>query len=155
PFNVEFSTKSVTNSPEKEAKPEISETKPSPGTGPVEDRPSDGTTGASATPEGDDQDPKAISASLRRIRASGPLILAAIKQNDRESMERINEIIEQSIQGLNEDKGQVKTPDNPPIKSGVKPGVDSGVAGGAAPPPTQQVKELGANRPIHRLANDK
>src|SRR5882672_5207369 len=152
PFNVEFSTRSATKNPEKEAKPAISETEPSPETGPVEDGPSDRTPDAEAPPEGGDQDPKAISASLRRIRASGPLILAAIKQNDRQSMERINEIIAQSIQGLTEDKAPVKTPDKSSIESGVESGVESG---GAAPPPTQQVKEREANRPIHRLANDK
>ncbi|MBO0725229.1 MAG: tetratricopeptide repeat protein [Blastocatellia bacterium] len=151
--------------PEKEATPAPSGTEPSPRTRPVEDGPSDRASGAFPALEGGDQDPKKISASLRRIRASGPLIIAAIKQNDPQSMERINEIIEQSIQGMNEDKGAVKTPDKPPVESDVKAGVEpslepssgssSGSVGAAppAPAPTQQIKARETNQPIHRPMN--
>ncbi|HEU0185800.1 MAG TPA: tetratricopeptide repeat protein [Blastocatellia bacterium] len=132
PFSVEFSRKPVKKDPEKEAKPAPSETEAGAGAKPVEDA-QGGRPAAAAPPDGADQDPKAISASLRRIRASGPLILEAIKQNDRESMERINEIIEQSIQGMGEEKK--------PVESSAKPLVDSVTP--AEPPaaaPTQQLK---------------
>ncbi|MGE0128847.1 MAG: tetratricopeptide repeat protein [Blastocatellales bacterium] len=55
---------------------------------------------ASANSESGDQDPKAISESLRRIRTSGPLIIEAIKQKN----DRINEIIAESVQGMSENK---------------------------------------------------
>src|SRR5262245_19574795 len=90
PFNVEFSTKSLTKNPERESKPAPPETEPSPETEQVEAEPGAQAPSASATREGGAQDPKAISESLRRIRASGPLILAALKQNnDRQSIDRI------------------------------------------------------------------
>src|SRR5215510_9851784 len=72
PFNVEFSGKPVTKNLERETMPAPSEPEPPHGTGPVEGGPSDRTPDAGAG--GGDQDPKAISESLRRIRASGPLI---------------------------------------------------------------------------------
>src|SRR5262245_44859672 len=81
PFNVEFSDKPVTNDLERETSPAPAEPEPPRGTGPVEGGPSDQTPDAGARGKGGDQDPKAISQSLRRIRASGPLIIAAIKQN--------------------------------------------------------------------------
>ncbi|HEY7179875.1 MAG TPA: tetratricopeptide repeat protein [Blastocatellia bacterium] len=79
-------------------------------------------------------------------------------------MERINEIIEQSIQGMNEDKGAVKTPDKSPVESGGKSGVESSFESGAAappappaPPPTQQIKARETNQPmnqpVHRPMN--
>src|SRR5262245_40209798 len=67
PFNVEFTGKPVTKNLERETKPAPSEPEAPQGTGPGER-----TSGASAGGEGGDQDPKAISESLRRIRASGP-----------------------------------------------------------------------------------
>ncbi len=83
---------------------------------------------ASTTPEVADQDPKAISQSLRRIRASGPLIIEAIKQHrDRQSIERINEIIEQSIQGPSE----ARPPDE--SEAGVAAPAISDAPQGAAP----------------------
>jgi tetratricopeptide (TPR) repeat protein len=144
PFNVEFSRKPVKKNPEKEVKPAPFETEAVAGAKPVEDAPSGGLA-AATPPDGDDQDPKAISASLRRIRASGPLILEAIKLNDRESMERINEIIEQSIQGMNEEKK--------PVESPAKSSVDSVSA--PEPPasaPTQQLKPRESTQPMNSSA---
>src|SRR5262249_31304449 len=136
PFNVEFSTRSAAKDPERETEPALSKTEPSPGTGPVEDGPSDQTPDASTTPEDGHQDPKAISESLRRIRVSGPLILAAIKQNnDRQSIDRINEIIAESIQGATENRALVES---------------EGAAAPPAPPPIQQVKAREANQPARR-----
>jgi tetratricopeptide (TPR) repeat protein len=138
PFNVEFSTKPAAKNPEKEAEAAQSETSPAPEASPVEDAPRDRTAAAAPPLDGADQDPKAISASLRRIRASGPLILAAIKQNDRESMERINEIIEQSIQGMNEDKA--------PVDSSVNSSVNSEET---AAPPTKRLKPRETTQPLN------
>jgi tetratricopeptide (TPR) repeat protein len=144
PFNVEFSTKSLTKNPEREGNPAPPETEPSPGTEPVEAEPGAQAPGASATREVGAQDPKAISESLRRIRASGPLILAALKQNnDRQSIDRINEIIAQSIQGMTEDKATVES------------SVESEVAvAPQAPAPIQQVEGREASQQMNRLANE-
>ncbi len=54
---------------------------------------------------------KAISESLKRIRASGPLIVEAVKKKQ----ERINQIIAESIEGRSENKG-----DSKPLVAGVK-----------------------------------
>lgn len=143
PFDVEFSTKSATKNLEKEAKPAFSETGPTSEAAPVKDAPGDRPAFSAPPIESGDQDPKAISASLRRIRASGPLILAAIKQNDRESMERINEIIEQSIQGMNEEQAPV----DPGVKPPVKP-VDAPAL------PTQQLKRRETTQPMNPPAKE-
>src|SRR5262249_41169307 len=102
----------------------------------------DGTSDAGAGGEGVSQDPKAISESLRRIRASGPLIIAAIKQNtDRQSIDRINEIIAQSIQGMTEDKAAVESPPQP--------------GGARGPPPSiQHVEEQKANSRMNRAPKE-
>lgn len=110
PFNVEFSTRSA-------PKDQQRETEPSPETKPIEDGLSDQAPGADASGEGGHQNPKEISESLRRVRVSGPLILAAIKQNnDRQSIDRINEIIAQSIQTPVESKGAAAPPAAPSIR---------------------------------------
>jgi tetratricopeptide (TPR) repeat protein len=128
PFDVGFSTESAKKDPERESKP-------SPGTRPFEVEPDDRTPDFSASGEGGDQDPKAISESLRRIRVSGPLILEAIKQsNDRQSIDRINEIIAQSIQGETENQAPVESEGSP---SPPAP---------PAPPPVQLVKVREANK---------
>src|SRR5262249_1670948 len=130
----------------RETMPAPPEPEPPHGTGPVEGGPSDRTPDAGAG--GGDQDPKAISESLRRIRASGPLIIAAIKQNaDRQSIDRINEIIAQSIQGMNEDKAPVESP----VESSV--GSEGAVETGA-PPLIQQVEERGASQPTNRAPSE-
>src|SRR5262249_16164823 len=101
PLNVEFSTKSMMKNPARDSKPSPPEPKlTSPGT---KDEPRKEPPDTTNNPEGGDQDPKAISESLRRIRTSGPLIIEAIKQNS----DRVNEIIAQSIQGLSENKADV------------------------------------------------
>jgi tetratricopeptide (TPR) repeat protein len=85
---------------------------------------------------------------LRRIRASGPLIIAAIKQNtDRQSIDRINEIIAQSIQGMTEDKGPVESPVESSVGSG-------GAEAPEAPPRIRQVEERGASQPSDRAPNE-
>jgi tetratricopeptide (TPR) repeat protein len=148
PFNVEFSSKPVTKNLEREPRPASSGPETHQGTGPVEDEPGDRASGASVGGEGGDQDPKAISESLRRIRASGPLIIAAIKQNaDRQSIDRINEIIEQSIQGMTEEKAPVESP----VESSVGPG---GVPAPPAPPQIQQVEAKRANQPMNPPPNE-
>ncbi len=143
PFNIEFSGRPVTKNLEKENRPDPPEPEPPHETGPAEATPRVTASDASARGEGGEQDPRAISESLRRIRASGPLIIAAIKQNtDRQSIDRINEIIAQSIQGMTEDKAAVESPAE-----------SSGGSGGAAAPPPpsiQQVEEQKAVRPINR-----
>ena len=108
-----------------------SETKPAPETKLAPKPKSDRDTPVNQPPdtsqnsEGGEQDPKAISESLRRIRTSGPLIIEAIKQNS----DRVNEIIAQSVQGLNENKADVKgetrlgpppPPPAPPVQKGKK-----------------------------------
>jgi tetratricopeptide (TPR) repeat protein len=148
PFNVEFSGKPLTKNLERETRPAPSEPEPPHGTGPVEGEPGDRTPDAGAGAEGGGQDPKAISESLRRIRASGPLIIAAIKQNtDRQSVERINEIIAQSIQGMSEDKATVESPVEPSVGS-------EGAVATDAPPLIQQVEELGASQPANRAPSE-
>jgi tetratricopeptide (TPR) repeat protein len=88
---------------------------------------------------------------LRRIRASGPLIIAAIKQNtDRQSIDRINEIIAQSIEGMTEDKAPVESPVESSVGSSV---VSGGAVAPEAPPRIQQVEERGASQPTNRAPN--
>lgn len=63
---------------------------------------------ATATPQEKDNesnDPKSISESLKRIRASGPLLVEAVKKKQ----ERINQIISESIEGKNEVKSDSKS----------------------------------------------
>lgn len=67
------------------------------------------SSAAPAKSESDDQDPKAISESLRRIRTSGPLIIEAIKQKN----ERVNEIIAQAVQGMSENKADAQREERP------------------------------------------
>ncbi|MGH9766003.1 MAG: tetratricopeptide repeat protein [Blastocatellia bacterium] len=118
--------------PGKENKPSPPETKPTPETKAASDDPRQEPPDTSKNTEVADQDPKAISESLRRIRTSGPLIIEAIKQN----RDRVNEIIALSVQGMNENKAdvrreEVKAPPPPP-----------------APPPVQRSRKAGkpANR---------
>src|SRR5262245_50421890 len=148
PFNVEFSGKPVSKNLERETRPAPSEPESPHEAGPVKGGPSDGTPDAPARGEVGDQDPKAISESLRRIRASGPLIIAAFKQDtDRQSIDRINEIIAQSIQGMTEDKAPVESPVESSVGSG-------GAVAPEAPPRFQQVEERGASQPTDRAPNE-
>src|SRR5215470_14776869 len=148
PFNIEFTGKPVTKNLEGETRPASSEPESPHGSGLVEGGPSDRTPDPGARGEGGDQDPRAISESLRRIRSSGPLIIAAIKQNtDRQSIDRINEIIAQSIQGMTEDKAPVESPVESSVGSG-------GAVAPEAPPRIQQVEERGASQPVNRAPNE-
>jgi tetratricopeptide (TPR) repeat protein len=148
PFNVEFSGRPVTKNLERETRPAPSEPESPHGSGPVEGGSSDRTPDAGARGEGGDQDPRAISESLRRIRSSGPLIIAAIKQNtDRQSIDRINEIIAQSIEGMTKDKAPVESP----VESSVGAG---GAVAPEAPPRIQQVEERGASQPSDRAPSE-
>src|SRR5262245_60149026 len=152
PFNVEFSGKPETKNLERETRPAPSEPEPPHGIGPVEGGQERRTPGAPAGGEGGDQDPRAISESLRRIRASGPLIIAAIKQNtDRQSIDRINEIIAQSIQGMTENQAPVESPVESSVGSPVGSG---GVVATEAPPLIQQVEEWGASQPANRAPSE-
>jgi len=54
---------------------------------------------------GDGQDPKAISESLKKLRASGPLLVEAVKKKQ----ERISQIIAESVEGKSEGKGENKS----------------------------------------------
>src|SRR5499427_5891322 len=148
PFNAEFSGKPAPKNLERETRPATSEPESHHEAGPIEGGPGDRTPDAAAGGEGGDQDPKAISESLRRIRSSGPLIIAAIKQNtDRQSIDRINEIIAQSIQGMTEDKAPVESPAESAVGSG-------GAVAPEAPPRIQKVEEREASRPADRAPNE-
>src|SRR4030095_7943915 len=143
PLNVEFSTRSTMKNPGRETKPSSPTPPPSPETKPARENEISPPPSAPKSSEVADQDPKAISESLRRIRTSGPLIIEAIKQNS----ERAREIIEQSVQGLSENKVEVKrdTPLAPPPPPAPP-----------APPPVQKAKKRittpnrSANRPANR-----
>lgn len=142
PPGVEFSTKAVMKDPGKETTstppnskqprgvrrvpereaatkepPEVNSQAPQP----AQDGP---TPGAPTSPESDERDPKAISESLRRIRTSGPLIIEAIKQKQ----DRINEIIAQSVESLNQSQGEVKRE-------------EAGLPKPPAPPPPPPVRQ--------------
>ncbi len=97
--------------PKKETKPTPPEVKPPPAAVRSQE------PSASGQAEGEDQDPKAISESLRRIRTSGPLIIEAIKQKQ----ERISEIIAQSIESVSGGKGENRREEPKPPKPPVQP----------------------------------
>ena len=111
--------------PGRDTNPSPPTTAPNPETKPGKNTPVNQPPNTSQNSEGGEHDPKAISESLRRIRTSGPLIIEAIKQNS----DRVNEIIAQSVQGLSEDKADVKRetrlappppPPAPPVQKGKK-----------------------------------
>ena len=148
PLNIEFSTKAVMKDPGKETTPTPPNPKQPQGVQRGQERaaaikeppeintqppqPAQGgqASGAPQATETDERDPKAISESLRRIRTSGPLIIEAIKQKQ----DRINEIIAQSVEGLNQGKGEVKREEPKPPKPPAPP-----------PPPVRQGKQT--NKP--------
>src|SRR5262245_31641924 len=120
PPGVEFSTKTAMKDPGKEPTPappnpkqpqgvqrgqeKKAAIKEPPEINPKPPQPAQGgqAPGGRPSPETDQRDPKAISESLRRIRTSGPLIIEAIKQKQ----DRINEIIAQSVEGINRGQGE-------------------------------------------------
>lgn len=89
---------------------------------------------ATATPQAIDNesnDPKSISESLKRLRASGPLLVEAVKKKQ----ERINQIISESIEGKNEGKSDSKSghfnqskPAVPAVQTQIAPAAKTQVA---------------------------
>jgi len=180
PPGVEFSTKAVMKDPGKETTPTPPNPKQSPGVQrgqekeaaikeppkitPQSSQPAQGgqATSDPQRPEIDEQDPKAISESLRRIRTSGPLIIEAIKQKQ----DRINEIIAQSIEGLNQGKGEVTReepkspkppapPPAPPVRQGKqtnKPAKEKPKAPPAPQTRTKPIEQSGGQSGIQSTA---
>ncbi len=167
PLNVEFSTKAVMKDPGKETTPTPPNPKPPQGVQRGQEReaaikeppeinpqlpqPVQGgeAPGAPQTPETDDRDPKAISESLRRIRTSGPLIIEAIKQKQ----DRINEIIAQSVEGMNQGKGEARReeagspkppapPPPPPVRQGKQSNKPANQKPKSQPPPRSKAKPI-------------
>src|SRR5262245_10277182 len=138
PLNVEFSSRSAMKNSGRETKPSSPNPPPSSETNPARENLVVPPPNNPKSSEGGGQDPKAISESLRRIRTSGPLIIEAIKQNS----DRAREIIEQSIQGLSENKVEIKRDEPPPPPPP------------PAPPPIQKAKKRvsGPNRPTKHEA---
>lgn len=113
PLNVEFSARSITKesrsakvegfapAPEEKADTgKLSQPKPK-----TKDLSASSPAGEPRTKDSEDNDPKAISESLKRIRASGPLIVEAVKKKQ----ERFNQIIAESIEGKGETKSEKKS----------------------------------------------
>jgi tetratricopeptide (TPR) repeat protein len=71
-------------------------------------------------------DPVAISASLRRLRQSGPLIIEAVK----DKQDRFNEIISQAVESMSE-------PKTAPQAAGANGGANGGTSGGAQERPAE------------------
>ncbi len=104
PLNVEFSARNAAIDRQRETKTEVTESsvQNKPDTAKLGKAP---TTAANQTPaqtlspnDDENSDPKAISESLKRLRASGPLIVEAVKKKQ----ERINQIIAESIESRSE-----------------------------------------------------
>ncbi len=104
PLNVEFSARNAAKDRQRETSTEIAGTS-------VQNKPDTAklgkvpATAANQTPvqtapanDDSNSDPKAISESLKRLRASGPLIVEAVKKKQ----ERINQIIAESIESRSE-----------------------------------------------------
>ena len=113
PLNVEFSARSI---PKESRSAKIEGFAPAPeenvDTGKLnqpkpktKDLPASSTAGTPQTNDSENNDPKAISESLKRLRASGPLLVEAVKKKQ----ERINQIISESIESKNEAKGDNKS----------------------------------------------
>ncbi len=113
PLNVEFSARSVPKDQLRDTKFEsvaavLSEkadtgklNQPNAVTGKV----SSPITATSSTTNGeDDKDPKAISESLKRLRASGPLVIEAVKKKQERISQIIAESIESKVEGRDENK---------------------------------------------------
>lgn len=135
PLNVEFSTKSAIKNPGRENHPSPPENR-----SPESDSRNQ-PQATSTKSEGGDQDPKAISESLRRIRTSGPLIIEAIKQKN----DRINEIINQAVQGMSENKADARREERPaPPPPPPPPAVQKGKKGDR--PANQKTKSQAARQ---------
>lgn len=113
PLNVEFSARSI---PKESRSTKIEGFAPAPeenvDTGKLnqpkpktKDLPASSTAGTPQTNDSENNDPKAISESLKRLRASGPLLVEAVKKKQ----ERFNQIIAESIEGKSEAKSEKKS----------------------------------------------
>ncbi len=113
PLNVEFSARSIPKDPrstkiegfaqapeEKTDTGKLNQPKPK-----TKDLSVSASAGTPQTKDSEDNDPKAISESLKRIRASGPLLVEAVKKKQ----ERFNQIIAESIEGKSETKSEKKS----------------------------------------------
>ena len=112
PLNVEFSARSVTKEHRSAKLDSFSPAPQEADTGKLSQpapKSKEASTPLSATTpqpaNTETNDPKSISESLKRIRASGPLLVEAVKKKQ----ERINQIISESIESKNEAKGDNKS----------------------------------------------
>lgn len=106
-LNVEFSARNASKDRQRESQTDVatptSFNNPDPGKlNKTADQPTPDQSQASGTLS--EHSDKAISESLKRIRASGPLIVEAVKKKQ----ERIHQIIAESIEGRSENKGDSK-----------------------------------------------
>lgn len=108
PLNVEFSARNAPKERQLDAEVELSATaktdtaklsKPSAAV------PSQKKQSVAPSDDESNPDPKAISESLKRLRASGPLIVEAVKKKQ----ERINQIIAESIESRSDNKNDNKS----------------------------------------------
>ncbi|HMV86030.1 MAG TPA: tetratricopeptide repeat protein [Blastocatellia bacterium] len=94
PLNVEFSAHSASKERPREETPASKPAPPTPPPFPT------ATPTTSGRDKGESNNPKAISESLKKLRASGPLITEAVKKKQ----EQLNQIISESISGVVEKK---------------------------------------------------
>lgn len=115
PLNVEFSARSASKERPREDSPAAS------GTASQSQPPASSSGQAPAAlpeqPNTENQDPKAISESLKRLRASGPLVTGAVKKK----RERINQIIAESVEGKPEGKSDTKAQSLSPVTQAALP----------------------------------
>lgn len=107
PLNVEFSAKPVMKEPQQENKPMPPESKSS--LRPTPDHQPPEAIGEAAAGQ-ETSDPVSISKSLRRVRASGPLIIEAAKKQQ----DQMNQIIAQAIEGFENKTEEPTAPPKPP-----------------------------------------
>ncbi len=122
PLNVEFSVKPGMKESQKESKPTPDEsTQTSAIDRSVTNNPQENAQKApqeaAQEAEGSTQDPVAISKSLRRVRASGSLIIEASKKQ----RDQMNEIIAQAIEGFEARKNEPDQPEQIPAQATDRP----------------------------------
>lgn len=102
PLNVEFSARNTSKDRQRETTP------PAPvSAAPAQSASENSGQSTNAAPEKNqtaDPDPKSISESLKRLRASGPLIVESVKKKQ----ERMNQIIAESVESRSESKPETK-----------------------------------------------
>ena len=105
-LNVEFSARNAPKDHQRETMPGASASTSfdSPDTGKLNKTAANPPDQTQTSGNGAESNDKAISESLKRIRASGPLIVEAVKKKQ----ERINQIIAESIEGRSESKAENK-----------------------------------------------